>query len=383
MTEDAMRRHRAVRLLMQAALGLGTVTSASAQGTASTPWTLDGFNFRPSGYVKLDAIYDFDAIGSTDSFDPRTIPVDGSKGRNLRLHARQTRLGLEVSRDFETRPLRMLVEMDFFEGTSYALRLRHAYGEWGPWRAGQTWSLFVDEDALPSTLDFESPTSFPSTRQAQIRYTRELGKRWSSAVSAEDPSHRLELPAAAGAREERIAPDLIGRVKYKAGSAHAQVAGFVGGVRARFPDDRTLTKPIWGVMLGGRIQIGQRDSLLGQLSIGSGIGRFRGAVAGYLAADGSLKTTDITAAVAALDHTWSARVISTFTFGVARGDEEAAPALVDPTHRLYYASANVVYWWLPSRVSIGAEYLYGRRKTVADLAGSANRVQLAFKYITP
>ncbi len=358
---------------------------ARAQDDVGGGWRLGAFTFKPIGFVKLDAIYDFDPIGSRDSFDPRTIPVDGSEGRNVRLHARQTRLGLDVRGTVEREPMQIYVELDFFEGASYALRLRHAYGEWRGWRAGRAWSLFVDEDALPSTLDFESPTTFPQVRQAQIRYTHRLTETWSWAVSAEDPAHTLDLPPTGGvtAREERIAPDVMGRVKHKTRTRHFQGAVFVGATRARFDDNDTTTRALWGVMASGRVALGPRDAVMAQVSGGAGIGRFRGTQAAFLSPDGVLHTIDIFAVAAALDHHWSPRVMSTFTVGFANADAEDDPAVADPTDQLYYASANLVYWWMPDRAFVGGEYLFGRRETLTRAAGDANRLQVAFKFLLP
>ena len=53
------------------------------------------YNIDIGGYVKADFIHDFNAIGSTDAFDPLSIPTDGRRGENTRLHARQTRLNLD------------------------------------------------------------------------------------------------------------------------------------------------------------------------------------------------------------------------------------------------------------------------------------------------
>ena len=119
-----------------------------------------GFHFRPGGRIKLDIIRDFDPIGSEDSFDPRTIPVDDSEGGNSNLHAKETRLTLDIRGPVEGRELRMYVETDFY-GSSSVLRLRQAYGSWGGLLAGQTWSTFVDDANFPNTIDFESPMAFP------------------------------------------------------------------------------------------------------------------------------------------------------------------------------------------------------------------------------
>ena len=146
-------------------------------------FTIAGFTFKVGGRVKLDIIRDFDPIGSEDSFDPRTIPVDGSEGGNSQLHARETRLFLDMRGPVEGKELRMYVETDFY-GSGNVLRLRHAYGSYGGLLAGQTWSTFLDDNNFPNTIDFESPMAFPSIRQAQLRWTQKLGAKvsWSAAV---------------------------------------------------------------------------------------------------------------------------------------------------------------------------------------------------------
>ena len=54
---------------------------------------------KAPGDHKVDLIHDFDEIGSTDSFDVRTIPTSGANdpGSNTRIHARQSRFNLDVS----------------------------------------------------------------------------------------------------------------------------------------------------------------------------------------------------------------------------------------------------------------------------------------------
>ena len=147
-----------------------TPAEPQAQGTSSTSdgFKVGGFVFKPGGRIKLDIIRDFDPITSEDSFDPRTIPTDGSEGGNSQLHARETRLFLDIRGPVEGKELKMYIETDFY-GSGNVLRLRQAYGSWGGLLAGQTWSTFVDESNFPNTIDFESPMAFPSIRQAQLR----------------------------------------------------------------------------------------------------------------------------------------------------------------------------------------------------------------------
>ncbi len=172
---------------------------------ASEGFKVGLFTFKPGGRIKLDIIKDYDAITSEDSFDPRTIVVPAADGGNSRLHARETRLFLDIrgliGTEAEGKELRMYVEGDFY-GSGSVFRLRHAYGSYGGLLAGQTWTNFLDPDNFPNTIDFESPMAFPSFRQAQVRFTAKLNDKSSWAVSVEDNNSSDREPR--GARQGRV-----------------------------------------------------------------------------------------------------------------------------------------------------------------------------------
>ena len=105
------------------------------------------------------------------------------------------------------------IEGDFF-GDGNAFRLRHAYGALGPVLGGQTWSTFMDEDAMPSTLDFESPIAFPLSRLAQFRYTQKFDNGNYVAVALEDPSNKIVTPPGVPGVTENPIPDVTARLRY-------------------------------------------------------------------------------------------------------------------------------------------------------------------------
>ncbi|MGH8534537.1 MAG: hypothetical protein ACREV1_17945, partial [Gammaproteobacteria bacterium] len=101
-------RTAAVALILLPLLSLDAV----AQATPSPiTFSAGSWRFTFGGYVKLDMIHDFDPIGSTDQFDPRTIPMDGREGTNTRIQARQTRLSLGLVRPAESRDLKLFTEI--------------------------------------------------------------------------------------------------------------------------------------------------------------------------------------------------------------------------------------------------------------------------------
>ena len=341
---------------------------------------LGSFVFKPGGRIKVDVIRDFDPISSEDSFDPRTIAVDGSEASNSQIHARETRLTLDMRGPVEGSELRMYVETDFY-GSGNVIRLRQAFGSYKGLMAGQAWSTFVDDANFPSTIDFESPIAFPSIRQAQARYTRKLGAAtW--AVAVEDNKSSIQAPEGVPGKAEYSMPDLVTRVRFDRARGHVFASGFLG--RARFrptagePDDVTL----WGSLLSARVKTFGRDYLYGQFTFGEGVGRYRGALTAVPDETGELRAVGLVAFTGGYEHYWTPRVSSNAVYSVGSIPDESyyAPTL---NKQLDYGAVNLLYWFLPDRAWAGVEYLYGRRELVGGDTGTANRVQFAVRFNFP
>ena len=353
-----------------------TIVNAEPEG-----FRIGGFTFRVGGRVKLDIIRDFDPIGSEDSFDPRTIPVDGSEGGNSQLHARETRLFLDARSQVEGKELKLFVESDFY-GSGNALRLRHAYGSYGGLLAGQTWSTFVDDNNFPNTLDFESPMAFPSIRQAQLRWTAKLGTAVSWAAAVEDNKSSIEPPAGVAGKAEYSMPDLVTRIRFEGSRGHAFASAFLG--RARFRPDvgEPDNEALWGMLLSGKFKPFGKDSAYGQLTFGEGVGRYRGALTAVPDANGQLHAPGLVALMGGYEHYWDERVSSNAVVSRASSDEKDFYA-PEANKLLDYAAVNLLYWFLKDRAWVGVEYLHGRREVFDERTGSANRLHFAVRFNFP
>ncbi len=377
--------HRLSIGLTAAALVLASSMLRAQQTTPTTPppkgiqWTTGDYTWKAGGYIKVDLIHDFDEIGSTDFFDVRTIPTTGADepGDNTRIHARQTRFNVDVSGPTTAGPFRAFFEGDFFSDQN-GFRMRHAYGTVGTILGGQTWSTFMDENAMPETLDFESPVAFPLVRQAQIRWTQQLedGDYW--AIALEDPDSDVIPPAGSTGEVDEPLPDITGRIHLKNSRGHVQLGLFSG--MARF-DSATGTRDdvwLWGANLSAKVATTGSDSAIVQVTYGDGVARYRGGNTAAPDSNGDLEAIPILGLLGSYEHHWSDEYRS--TIGYSWGDADVpngAPGT--STEEVTYGFANLI-WQYTTRAWAGIEYLYGTRDTFDSEDGSANRLQLALRF---
>ena len=160
-----------------------TPSVAAAGGDAEGP-RIDVY-----GFAMLDAIYDFDRVDPNwkSSLRPSKIPVNcpgdagcGNDGETI-LSVKQSRLGFKGY--FPTRfgEMKTIFEFELYgtgvdEGQT-TFRLRHAWGELGQIGAGQTWSLFMDPDVFPNTIEYWGPPGMVFFRNAQVRWSPDLPDR--------------------------------------------------------------------------------------------------------------------------------------------------------------------------------------------------------------
>jgi hypothetical protein len=329
------------------------------------------------GFVRLDMIHDFDAIGSEDGFDPATIPTDGSEGENTRLHAKWTRFSVDFRRPTRRGSARIFVETDFFDSDN-ALRLRHAYGRVGPLLAGQTWTTFMDEDVIPPTLDLEEPRAYIFVRQALVRWSSKSSDPLRWAVALEDPDAEIEPPLGVAGSTENSLPDLTARVRRGWGKNHLQLAAFVGRTRFRADLGPTDDATLWGLSFTGKAKTVGRDTLRFQLAYGDGLARYHGGLAAASDGDGGIEAIPAFAGMLSYQHYWNDRLSSNLASSYGKEDNTAGQSS-GALHAVGYAALNLV-WEFAEKISVGGEYLYGTREDNDDASGHANRLLFVFRF---
>lgn len=337
------------------------------------------------GYVKADLIADLDAIDSTDTFDTVSIPTGGPSRRNVRFHARQTRLSFDTRWKVSDHIVRAFVETDFFgnlAGDNGQLRLRHAYGSLGRFTAGQTWTTFTDPSAVPQTLDFEGAVSNVNRRQALVRWDQPLptgGLTWALAV--EDPQIIVVAPPLVTGEGRTQSPDFLSRLRLEREFGDLQGALLLRELGYQPVGQSVISEIAWGFNFTGSLFLRETTKGYFQVTFGEGIGSYRGV-------PDVVATGPITASIlpvfgwmVGIHHEWCDGLTSNVTYSQLSLENLTGEALGNLSDTDYFAVNLIANPY--DRVFCGIEYLYGKREDVSGETGTAHRIQLSFGFFLP
>ncbi|HZY04424.1 MAG TPA: DcaP family trimeric outer membrane transporter [Anaeromyxobacteraceae bacterium] len=357
---------------------------------------------RIGGQVRVTLVDSFDPIGTDDRFVASSIPIQGTAppgaGPRVVLTAAPSRFNLDFRTPTGVGTMRAFIEADF-AGSSGVLRLRHAFGQWGGFLFGQTWSTFSDPEAEPDGIDFEGLNAISRFRPVQARYTLPLADRLTLAFSLENPQ-----PEVTGATGVNQVPDLILRIRWEPqrtltglirSLGHVQLGLVLRQVRAQPSAPPPDNVHVAGIGLGanGRLHTGwifENDDLTFGAYWGQGIGRYvsdldkyfgmtgQGQDAYYDPAAAELRALPILAGYLGYELGWTAALRSTLSAGWVRvWNLDAQPA--DSLRQTLRLCANLAWSPVP-RLDFVAELLAGKRWNKDGEWGRALQLQVGTRF---
>lgn len=390
-----MSRKRTLALLVAAALLPGA--SRAQEVVVRKP------TFEVYGFAQVDFIQDFRRVRPdwNATLRPTRIPtVEGLYGANGEsiFSVRQTRLGVRGSIPAGDYDLFGRVEFDFFglgegrpdAGGQNTIRLRQAYGQWGPLLGGLTASLFMDDDFWPTIIDYWGPAGIVFYRNVQIRYTPLTGMH-SFAVAIERPATDLDpvgAPVPVGIVAPRsLLPDLTAQYRLTGDWGYLQLSGILRWIGYDTPGQATQTTGSalgWGLHASSQIRLlPDRLKLLVAVVGGAGFSYYMNDATPDLAFGGTLASPTAEAVpllgiTAYLDVYWSNLFCSavgystTMMFNTAlQGPESFKTG--------QYASVNVLVTPFKGFMA-GPEFLWGHRTDKGGATGFDTRLQVSVKY---
>ena len=342
------------------------------------------YKIKVMGGVRVNGYYDFSGMTSTEGFLPYDIPVGEQQIDDLSsvyIGARQSRFGIEGEANTKVGHVRTYMEVDFASTTSSFWRLRHAYAEWNYFKIGHTWSTFMDNASLPTTVEFEGPNSSLSKRHGLIRYERKYGEQSIVGVSIEAPVSDYFNPADSllEGKNKQGNFDIAGRYKHLQKWGHIQLAGIFRRIDY-LNDDQIDVLYGWGILLSSVYKLNEKNTFYTQYSLGESIANYyvgfsnRQLDAVYDPKADNMTRKFIQGGFLTYTHIFSPVWRFSATFGVSYLEvKEFEPAETFKSSR--YFATNIFYYPIET-INIGLEYTAGSRTNKDDQTGHATRISM-------
>jgi hypothetical protein len=390
-----------VRPLVAASLLAIAMPAAYAQATPDEKAKIDLY-----GFAMLDMGFDF-GQNDPDWFDvvrPTKLPAFADEfGQDGRFYSgvRQSRLGVKSWIPTKNGQVYTIFEFELFgtgvDAGQTTFRLRHAYGEWKQFGAGQTWSPFMDIDVFPNSIEYWGPNGMVFFRNVQLRWTP-----WSKgdsrfAVALERPGASADQGQYAGRIELQDVkgrfplPDLSAHFKLAGGWGHVQAAGILR--QMKWDDlnndefDLSGDATGWGINLSTNLKV-WKSVIRASVAFGEGVQNYWNDAPVDVGIENNFsnprtpivgKALPILGIVAFVDFNWSDEWTSTVGYSMVDIDNSSGQT-DDAYKKGQYALANILYH-PTSSVFLGPEIQWGKRENFRDGFTSDDvRIQFSAKY---
>jgi hypothetical protein len=365
----------------------------------------DAKSFEVYGFAQADYIQDFKRVDPAwqDSLRPSKIPTTdglyGSDGQAI-LSIKQSRFGVRGSAPAGSDTFEFKFEFDLYgvgvDAGQTTMRVRHVYGSWGNWLAGQTNTLFMDGDIFPNTIDYWGPNGMVFVRTPQIRWTPIHSGDNTFAVAIEKPGNDIDVGQFSRFEDQGLAnfqpnneiPDITAQYRMVQDWGHLQIAGIfrkLGLENTINPANIVKHDDTgWGVDVTASIKVGEKDKVLLGFVTGAGIATFMNDGGVDMApttpnpATADAKAVDLTGVSAYFDHYWNTKWSSSIGYSYDEVDNLSGQN-GSAFKKGDYFSANILH--TPAdNILIGAEILWGKREDFNGNSGNDSRIQFSLKY---
>ena len=274
------------------------------------------------------------------------------------------------------------------------IRLRLAYGEWGPFMIGRNWSTFCDLEAFPNNYDWWGPSGMILLPSNHIRYTQKIGEKNTIELAIEIPGSEIDAgqlrqidPNLLNLKTKELLPDFVGRYTFRTKGGYIKAAILLRQLTfekislnlnqvtqdSRFGWAANLTSSIYTFHKKGAFRL--------QTVIGQGY-------AGYNN-DGGVEITpdeNFGATVplqfgfsAFYDHNFTKKWMTSIGFSETHQNNSAGQT-EDAFNKSYYSVAQLIYQIIDNHLTIGLSLQYGQRFNNDGNTADDERIMFSARY---
>jgi len=340
------------------------------------------------GFVMFQIAHDTNGPAS-NQFNTASIPVDGVPSET-KFNVNPSRIAFSSTTAVPDGRLNTLISMDF-NGLeeSPEPRLRLAYGEFVnedlglAVLGGQTFATMADLRAVPETVDFAVPAGSFAQRQALLRLTKSFRGGFLLETSIETPQNVRYINAE---KETRLPDAVLAGTWLLNGDylRHFRLNALARDLRAQGANGATDSALGWAIAASAKVDLpflGKRDNLKLTVHHGDGYGtQLKGGPeeAVFDTASSELDLIEIWSIFGGIQHFWTEEFRSNLTYGHVNADNPASVPS-DALDSTTYATVNFI--WNPfKKLTLGAEYLWGRRENVDGASGTSNRLLFSSRF---
>jgi hypothetical protein len=375
---------------------------ALAATCATAAWAEDesGKRLDLYGFAMLDMGYQ-SGQNDPDWFDvlrPTKLPsFENEFGEDGHTFAgvRQSRLGVKgFIPTGDGREIKTIFEFELFgtgvDAGQTTFRLRHAWGEYGQWGAGQSWSPFMDPDVFPNSIEYWGPPGMVFFRNVQLRYmpmqgNDELFIALERPGASGDPGVASGNPGLADLTARFPYPDVTAHYRMTRDWGHVQVAGILRWMEwddaVPVPVDASGDETGWGINVSSNLKFGE-DTLRLQVVYGEGIANYMNDATADVGFTGDADVGEalpVLGVVAFYDRTWNETWTSTVGYSLIDLDNSAGQA-PSAFKRGQYVLVNLLNHSVDN-LMWGGELQWGDRENFSDgFTVDDLRFQFSVKY---
>ncbi len=340
---------------------------------------------RILGSVRFSAFYDSKNLLSKNSFSTFDIPTGAANIyiSNYYNSLGFSRIGFEITRKISDQDIFIRIESDF-AGPNYNYRIRHAYGKYGNFLIGQTWSLLTNVSSLPSTVDPTGADGSINIRTPQMRYSKNISEKLRGSVALEYSLPDLIMHDSIDMTFLQTIPNVTARIRGIGKLGSMQLSGIIAPITGINPDGNKNTSFGYGVSLSGTFEMHQNNQLLFQATYGNSIAHFlnpfrnNGQDMAYDPATSKFSGLDVVGGFLSYGHIWPKDISSYLSVGIASITNRNFQPGSD--FDFSYSISGNAFWKIVEGLRIGLECIYGERFDIDGSRGSASRIWALFYY---